>query len=113
MEAQLIRIEREAEKLLPRILDVSEPRLIAACEESVRELEAEKIVTRERMARAARSFDDTPGTALASLANPSSFQRSDNLGDKKAVLNPRFADRLRHARIEGLERQIYPYHSRP
>lgn len=62
LESRLDQIEKDIERLHERILDLNEPRVIAAYEEKVHKLEEEKIALRERMANLARpksSFDDT------------------------------------------------------
>lgn len=104
LSAQLVKIERDVDKLLERILDVSEPRVLAAFEARVRNLEEEKIVIKERMAKTGRpvsSYEATLRTALEFLSNPWSLWRSERLDDRRAVLRLMFADRLQYARNEG------------
>jgi site-specific DNA recombinase len=104
LAAQLGKIERDVEKLLERILDVSEPRVLAAFEDRVRRLEDEKIVLRERMAKGSRpasNYDQTLRTALAFLANPWNLWRSGCFEERRTVLKLMFAERLRYARNEG------------
>ena len=102
--AELVKIERQVSQFLDRILDASVPSVIAAYEERVRKLEADKIVIQERLANAARpasSFEDTLRTALAFLANPWKLWESQRLEDRRTVLKLTFADHLRYLRGEG------------
>lgn len=104
LAAQLIKIERDVDKLLERILDVSEPRVLAAFEERVRSLEEEKIIIRERMTKAAQpasSYDSTVRTAIEFLSNPWHLWRSPRLDDRRAVLKLMFGTRLQYSRNEG------------
>lgn len=104
LSAQLVKIEKQVAALLERILDASLPSVIAAYENRIQTLEAEKLLIRERMAettRPARDFDKTVRTALGFLANPWNLWRSERLEDKRAVLKLAFARRLQYRRGEG------------
>src|SRR5690606_10286702 len=46
LQAHIAKIERDVDKLLERIMDVSEPRVIAKFEERIRALEDEKIIAK-------------------------------------------------------------------
>ncbi|WP_371347239.1 hypothetical protein [Ancylobacter sp. IITR112] len=102
--AQLIKIDRDIEKLLDRVVDASVPSVIAAYEDRIRALEEEKIVLREKaskLGRPASSFDDTLRTALEFLSNPWNLWDSGRLEDRRAVLKLAFAERLRYMRKTG------------
>ena len=104
LSAQLVKIEKQVAALLERILDASLPSVIAAYENRIQKLEAEKLLIRERMTettRPARDFDKTVRTALGFLANPWNLWRSERLEDKRAVLKLAFARRLQYRRGEG------------
>ncbi len=97
--------ERQVEQLLERILDVSTPSVIAAYEERIRKLEADKLLIKEKMASAGRpasTFADTLRTALDFLANPWNLWNSGRLEDRRTVLRLTFANRLRYHRGTGL-----------
>ena len=99
--AQLIKIDRDIEKLFDRVVDASVPSVIAAYEDRIRSLEEEKIVLREKaskLARPASSFDDTLRTAMAFLSNPWNLWDSERLEDRRAVLKLAFAERLVQAK---------------
>lgn len=104
MGAEIVRVEREIEKLLERIVEASVPSVIAAYELRVGKLEGEKHLLRERMEKSARpvsSFDATLRTALDFLSNPWNLWSSGRLEDRRAVLKLAFADRLRYTRKDG------------
>jgi site-specific DNA recombinase len=104
LAAQLAKIERDVDKVVERILDVSEPKVIAKFEERIRDLEQQKIATKERMAKTAQpasSFDDTLRTAMTFLANPWNLWSSGQYEQRRAVLKLMFANRLQYARKEG------------
>lgn len=104
LQAHITKIERDVDKLLERIVDVSEPRVIAKFEERIRDLEDEKIIAKERAAKSLRpasDFDDTLRTALTFLANPWNLWASKDFDGRRAVLKLMFAERLRYARNEG------------
>lgn len=104
MAAQLAKIERDVEKLLERILEVNEPRVLAAFEERVRKLEDEKIVIRERIAKGSRPTNNyyrTLRTALSFLSSPCSLWHSERFEERRMVLKLMFGERLRYARNEG------------
>jgi site-specific DNA recombinase len=104
LAAQLIKIERDVDKMLERILDVSEPRVLSAFETRIRSLEEEKIVIKERMAKTAQpasSYDQTLRTSIEFLSNPWNLWRSQRLEDRRAVLRLMFGQRLQYSRKEG------------
>ena len=104
LNTHVAQIERDVDKLLERILDVSEPRVIQKFEERIRDLEDEKIIAKERAAKSLRpasNFDDTLRTALTFLANPWNLWRSEDFDGRRAVLKLMFAERLRYTRNEG------------
>ncbi|WP_131522903.1 hypothetical protein [Nitrobacter sp. Nb-311A] len=99
-----MKIEKQVAALLERILDASLPSVIAAYENRIQTLEAEKLLIRDRMTettRPAQDFDKTVRTALGFLASPWNLWRSERLEDKRAVLKLAFARRLQYQRGEG------------
>lgn len=104
LRANLHGIELKIDQLLDRIVEADSRSVIAAYERRVRDLEAEKAVTKERMASCGKPlapFAETYRTALDFLANPWKLWRSDRLEDRRAVLRLAFADRLQYARFDG------------
>lgn len=104
MGAQLIKIEREVDTLLERVVSASVASVIAAYEDRIRKLEEEKIVLRERMEKVrqpASTFDNALRTALAFLSNPQILWDTGEMEHRRTVLKLTFAERLRYARNEG------------
>lgn len=90
--------------MLDRIVDASGDSVVATYGKRVREREAQKAVTKEKIASCGRplaSFANTYRTACDVLANPWKLWRSERLEDRRAVLRLVFADRLAYARNEG------------
>lgn len=104
LEAETVKIERNVEQLLDRIVESDTPTVIRAYERRIKELEAQKIERREMIARCGRpvgSYEDSLRTALTFLGNPQKIWASERLDHKKAVLKLTFGDRLEYVRIEG------------
>ena len=104
LTAQLVKIERQIEQLLERIIDASVSSVIAAYEQKVEKLEREKLLIRERMTNAPRPaghFENILRTALEFLSNPCNLWGSDKLENKHAVLKLAFTKRLTYVRGEG------------
>ncbi|WP_406567298.1 recombinase family protein [Azospirillum fermentarium] len=102
--AEIVKIERQVEQLLERILETSTSSVIAAYEQKVQKLEREKLLIQERMANSGRpksSFDSTLRTALEYLLSPWKLWCSDKLEDKRTVLKLTFANHLSYVRNEG------------
>ena len=101
---QLAAVEKQIDQMLDRIVETKLPSVIAAFEERIRKLEAEKLLIEERRANCGRpvsSFDDTLRTSLDFLGSPWKLWASPRLEDKRTVLKLTFATRLRYARGEG------------
>ncbi len=104
LQAQLIKVEREADALVKRVVETSVPSVIAAYEDKLGRLEEEKLLLNERIAsagRPAKSFEETLRTALSFLSSPWNIWSSGHLEKRRTVLKLAFADRLRYARNEG------------
>ena len=110
LEQQLTKIDRQVNQLLERIVNVSQPGVIAAYEEKIAGLERDKLLIRENMTNAVRprtGFEGTLRTALAFLSNPWNLWSSGQLEDRKTVLKLTFAQRLRYARGQGFRTMDY------
>ena len=102
--AELLKVEKQISQFLDRIIATDTQSVIAAYEDKVKTLEANRLLIKERMASAGRpvsSFDATLRTALDFLANPCKLWYSGSLQSRRAVLKLTFADQLRYSRNEG------------
>lgn len=104
LKTQAVRIERQIEQLIDRIINSDSPTLANAYENRVRSLENEKIELAEQIKNCGRplaSFDDTYRTAMGFLENPINLWESNKLEDKRAVLKMLFASRISYQRGTG------------
>jgi site-specific DNA recombinase len=105
LSTQLKKVERQVEGLLERVLDATVPSVIAAYEERIRRLEADKVLIRERMLTAGKprnSFERTLRTSLEFLSNLWNLWHSGDLVQQRTVLKLAFVERLQYKRNEGL-----------
>ena len=82
-------LEKKISGLLDRIVEAESPALIGAYERKLDELEREKLVLKEKVARCGtvvRHYDDIFQTAFSFLANPCSVWKKDGLEGKRTVL---------------------------
>ena len=96
--------ERQIAQLLDRIVEASNPRVIAAYEGRIADLEREKLVLAERLdtgGRSQRPFEEMFELALGFLASPCNLWNSGQLADRRCALNLAFSDRLTYCRKEG------------
>lgn len=103
--ARLVEVERKIASLIERVLDVSQPTVIAAFESKIAVLEREKLILEEKAqaeARPNRPFDEMFELSIRFLANPSYLWESDDLEHKRTVLKVAFSDKLIYCRNQGL-----------
>ena len=104
LKAELVRIERDVEKLLDQIVEVSEPVVMRAFQNRIGKLEAQKLEVSEKIANCGRtlgSFDETVRTAFDLLENPLKIWGSERFEHKRAVLKLAFAERPAYVRNQG------------
>ncbi len=104
LEAQLVKIEHQAQKLVERLMMTENPTAIKHYEAELTRLDEQKILLKEKIqscGRPIKSFDETYRTAMTFLANPCYLWSSDSLEDKRMVLRMVFAKRLPYHRNEG------------
>ena len=85
----ILTLEKKISGLLDRIVEAESPALIGAYERKLDELEREKLVLKEKVARCGtvvRHYDDIFQTAFSFLANPCSVWEKDGLEGKRTVL---------------------------
>ena len=104
LKSELVKVEKQVDQLLERILEAKVPSVIAAYESRIQTLEEQKVEIVERMRDSGRpknTFDGSLRTALSFLANPWNLWGSGQLELRKTVLKLVFADRLTYSRSEG------------
>ncbi len=103
-KAELIQLERQAEKLVDLVIDAPSADLRARYEDRLRQIEADKIAVKEKLVsdgKPPRSFDAAYRTAMMFLANPLNLWHSPRLENKRTVLKLTFSERLIYSRFEG------------
>jgi site-specific DNA recombinase len=104
LEVDLKRLDKSIEQFLERIVATDTPSLIKTYENKINSLEAEKIETREAIAKWRGPKDDFESgfrTALEFLSNPFKLWTSDAIEDKRTVLKLVFQERLAYVRGKG------------
>ena len=102
--AEAHKLESKIGKLVNRIMEAENTRVIRAYEEQIAALEEEKIRLEEIAASAGQprtSFEESFRTALAFLSNPWNLWVSDVLEHKRLVLRLAFTRPLPYCRNEG------------
>jgi site-specific DNA recombinase len=103
-EGELKKLEQKADVFLERVIQADTAFMIKTYEEKLQNIEAEKVLVREKIAshgRPQRSFEESFRTALEFLQNPYKLWVSGLFSDKQAVLKLAFAGNLSYVRNEG------------
>jgi len=90
--------------MLDRLLETDSSSLVRAYEKKVEEIDAQKIILREKMEQGIRSrgsFQEIYRTALNFLENPQKLWVSGDLIAQKTVLKLAFDEKLRYRKNEG------------
>ena len=110
VENELRKIERQVGQFLDRIVEADNQSVVGAYEKRIKELEQQKIVLSEKIAKCGRAlpdFDETFRTALSFLASPCNLWHSEHLEDKRTLLKLVFADKLPYDRNQGFRTANY------
>ena len=102
---QLLEVERKAEQLLDRIVQVSDTRIIEKYENRLHQLDLTKATISEKITNCGKpleNFDDTFRTALDFLENPQKIWASGRIEDKRMVCRMAFSGKISYARNEGV-----------
>jgi hypothetical protein len=104
LQKQLQELEKKESQMLDRLLDTDSSSLVRAYEKKVEEIDAQKIILREKMEQGIRSrgsFQEIYRTALNFLENPQKLWVSGDLIAPKTVLKLAFDEKLRYRKNEG------------
>ncbi len=104
-KAKQVALERQIDKLVDKIVDVSNPRVMEKIECRIDELEREKLVMQEKAAKSPvpeRSFEDAVRTSVEFLSNPQKLWASGDIHHKKTLLRLMLEHRLEYVRNKGL-----------
>jgi hypothetical protein len=98
------KLDRQVESLLNRIVEATNPSVIAAYENKIANLEREKIVLEEKrlsVGNARGTFEEMFELAMSFFANPSKLWHSGSHLHRRLVLKLTFAERLSYCRKSG------------
>ena len=104
LRRQMAQAEKQISQLLDRVVEASNPKVIAAYEERIGTLEREKLILAEQLqsgGQVHRPFEEMFELALGFLSNPCKIWESERLEDKQTALRLTFSDRLTYDRNQG------------
>ncbi len=99
-------VEKKISQFLDRIVEADSPAVISAYERKIGELERDKLILAENMAKCgmpARDYDEVFQTAMTFLANPWNLWETGRLEDRRAMLKLVFPGHLIYARESGFQ----------
>ncbi len=104
LRRDILKIDKQVEGLMDRIVDAQSGAAITAYERRIGKLEKDKLIKAEKLAEPTaphRGFEEMFELALTFLASPWKLWASERLEDKRTVLKLAFEDRLPYCRKEG------------
>ena len=104
LQAEVVRVERQIEQIVDRIIASDMATMVTAFENRVRGLELEKALLAEKIAQCGRpiaDFDATHRTAMQFLENPYRIWLSERLCDKRNTVKLAFAEPIPYDRKHG------------
>jgi len=104
LEKEYIKLDKNLEQLLDRIVEAQSPVVIDAFEKRIEVLQKDKIVLEEKIARCGRPvkpYDQMYRTAMKYLSLPHKVWAFGGFVEKRAVLKLTFTDRLVYDRKHG------------
>ncbi len=99
-------VDRKIGQFLDRIVDADNATVIRAYERKIDELEREKLILAENIAKCgtvARGYDEVLQTSLDFIASPWNLWETGKLEDRRAMAKLVFADHLIYCRENGLQ----------
>ncbi len=106
MRLEIGRIERKLSQVVDRLVEADSSTIVKAYEKRVEELERQKLILTEKIAKCgtpARDYQSSFQTALKFLANPWNLWESGRLEDRRAMLKLVFGGRIVFDRFEGFQ----------
>ncbi|GAB5471293.1 MAG: hypothetical protein Kilf2KO_43230 [Rhodospirillales bacterium] len=96
--------ESKVDQMVERIVDATNPRVIAAFEKRIDEMERQKLVLQEKMlqiGKPRRTFDEMFELSMRFLSNPCKIWNSGRIEAQRLVLKLVFLEHLAYCRNEG------------
>jgi site-specific DNA recombinase len=104
LKAEVVRLDRQIEQLLDRVVEASSAATVNAYERRIAKLEKEKLLAAEKLSKKPgpqRPFEGMFELACQLLSNPWNIWRNENMIARKMVLKLAFAERPAYSRNEG------------
>lgn len=104
LKGELATVQRKITQVMDRLVESDDAGLVAAYEQQIRKLNAERIVLEERLAapgKKLRSFDESYRTALSFVASPKKYWDSGHLAARRLVPNLLFGGTVPYKRNVG------------
>ena len=104
MKAELSQIERKIAQLMDRLVEADSESIIRAYEKRIGDLERDRMVTQERIAKCGKpldTYEDTFEHAITFLSNPWKLWENGSIEHRQTVLKLAFADNLAYDRENG------------
>lgn len=106
LKLEAVSVDKKIGQFLDRIVDADNTTVIRAYERKIDELEREKLILAENIAKCgtvARGYDEVLQTSLDFIASPWNLWETGNLEDRRAMAKLVFADHLIYCRENGLQ----------
>ena len=104
LKAETVRLDRQIEQLLDRVVDAADSSMGSAYERRIAKFGKEKLLASEKLAKKPgpkRTFDEMFELACGFLSSPWNIWRNESMAAKKAVLKLAFAERAAYSRNSG------------
>ncbi len=105
LRGDMLRLEKQIEGLVDRIVDATSERVIQAYEQRIEGLERQKLVLGEKLQNAGkprRPFEEMFELTIRFLSSPCNIWKNGSLTEKQTVLRLVLSDRLQYSRENGL-----------
>ena len=104
LKRDIVKAEEKIEQLIERVIDASNPRVIAAYEKRIEDLEREKLVLREKALQTGKprkTFDELFELSIKFLSSPCKIWKSGQFDMQRLVLKLVFSEHLAYCKNEG------------
>ena len=106
LRLEIGQIERKLAQVVDRLIEADNGAIIKAYEQKVSDLERQKLILKEKVAKCgtpARDYQSTFQTALKFLANPWNLWESGRIEDRRAMLKLVFGGKIVFDRFSGFQ----------
>ena len=116
VKAEILGVEKQITKLVDKIVDANNPRVISAFEKRIDELEIRQLVLREKSAQNGKplaSFGKMFELSMQFLSNPHKIWASGRFDLQRIVLRLAFCDHLTYSKEKGFlnTKNAFPFNA--